>query len=116
MSDASSLKTSEPNRKLRAPLRFDRNEFAGAFGDIGTDLPLVVGMILAAKLDAASVLIVYGMMQIFTGLFYRLPIPVQPLKAVAVMVIAAKGAERITPGILYGGGLAIGLTMLLLTL
>jgi hypothetical protein len=24
-------------------IRFDRNELAGAFGDIGTDLPLIVG-------------------------------------------------------------------------
>lgn len=97
------------------PIRFDRNEFAGAFGDIGTDLPLVVGMILAIGLDSASVLIVYGAMQIFTGLAYRIPMPVQPLKAVAIMVIAQSAAKKITPEILYGGGLAIGLTMLLLT-
>src|SRR5688572_7568467 len=95
-------------------LRFDRNELAGAFGDIGTDLPLIVGMILVARLDAASVLIVYGFMQVFTGFFYRLPMPVQPLKAVAVMVIAQKGDNKITSEILYGGGFAIGLSMLLL--
>lgn len=102
-------------KRARAALRFDRNEFAGAFGDIGTDLPLVVGMILAAGLDSASVLIVYGAMQIFSGLFYRMPMAVQPLKAVAVMVIAQEAARKITPEILYGGGLAIGLTMLFLT-
>jgi hypothetical protein len=28
-------------------IRLDRNELAGAFGDIGTDLPLIIGMILA---------------------------------------------------------------------
>jgi hypothetical protein len=110
------MKTSEPKTKLRAPLRFDRNEFAGAFGDIGTDLPLVVGMILAAGLDSASVLIVYGTMQILSGLTYRLPMPVQPLKAVAVIVIAQSAAQKVTPDILYGGGLAIGLTMLFLTI
>src|ERR1041384_3590677 len=93
-------------------LRFDRNELAGAFGDIGTDLPLIVGMILAANLDVASVLILFGTMQILTGLFYRLPMPAQPLKAVAVIVISQKvGGE-----IIYGGGLAIGLIMLLLSL
>jgi hypothetical protein len=58
----------------------------------------------------------YGAMQLMTGLLYRLPMPVQPLKAVAITVIAAKGAGTITPNILYGGGLAIGLTMLALTL
>jgi hypothetical protein len=93
-------------------LRFDRNELAGAFGDIGTDLPLVVGMILAAGLDSASVLVMFGLMQFFTALTYRMPIPVQPLKAVAVIVIT----QHLAPEILYGGGLAIGIAMLLLTI
>ncbi len=96
-------------------IRFDRNELAGAFGDIGTDLPLIIGMILAAGLDAASVLIMYGVMQVLTGFYYRLPMPVQPLKAVAVLVIAQTAGGKITGDVLYGGGLAIGLTMLLLT-
>jgi hypothetical protein len=43
----------------RSGIRFDRNEWSGAFGDIGTDFPLIVGMILAAHLDPASVLIVF---------------------------------------------------------
>ncbi|GMV35713.1 MAG: hypothetical protein AMXMBFR61_02210 [Fimbriimonadales bacterium] len=92
-------------------IRFDRNEFAGAFGDIGTDLPLIVGMILVAGLDAASVLILFGAMQVLTALWYRMPIPVQPLKAVAALVIAQKA----TPEVLYGAGLAIGIVMLALT-
>jgi hypothetical protein len=100
----------------RAALRFDRNEFAGAFGDIGTDLPLIIGMILAVGLDGASVLIVFGAMQIVTGLFYRLPMPVQPLKAVAILVIAQKAGGQITADVVYGGGLAIGVLMLVLTL
>jgi len=98
-----------------AAIRFDRNELAGAFGDIGTDLPLIIGMIVTAGLDGASVLILFGVMQILTGMFYKLPMPVQPLKAVAISVITLKGADKITPGVLYGGGLAIGITMLLLT-
>ena len=93
-------------------IRFDRNELAGAFGDIGTDLPLIVGMILAAGLHSASVLVMFGLMQFFTALRYRMPMPVQPLKAVAVLVIT----QKIAPEVLYGGGLAIGIVMLVLTL
>lgn len=93
-------------------IRFDRNELAGAFGDIGTDLPLIVGMILAAGLHSASVLVMFGLMQWFTALRYGMPMPVQPLKAVAVIVIA----QKIAPEVLYGGGLAIGIIMLVLTL
>lgn len=93
-------------------IRFDRNEISGAFGDLGTDFPLLLAMILAAKLDAASVLIVYGIMQIATALAYRMPMPVQPLKAVAAIVIT----QKIPAAMIFGGGLAIGLTMLVLSI
>ena len=50
-------------------------------------------------------------MQILTALRYRIPMPVQPLKAVAALVIA----QKISGSILFGGGLAIGILMLFLT-
>ena len=102
---------SHPARR-EGEIRFDRNELAGAFGDIGTDLPLIVGMIIAAKLDSASVLVLFGAMQVLTALRYRMPMPVQPLKAVAALVIT----QKLSGSLLYGGGLAIGLLMLALTL
>ena len=92
-------------------IHFDRNELAGAFGDLGTDLPLVVGIVLAAHLDGTSVLIMFGLMQILTGLRYRMPMPVQPLKAIAAIVIA----QKVSGSVLYGAGLAIGVTMLVLS-
>ncbi len=100
------------NTRPGVAIRFDRNEFAGAFGDVGTDLPLLVGMALAAKLDGASVLIMFGVMLILSALRYRLPMPVQPLKAMAALVIA----QKIDGAVLYGAGLAIGAIMLLLSL
>jgi hypothetical protein len=102
---------SEPLMTRSGGLRFDRNELAGAFGDIGTDLPLIVGMILAAGLHSASVLVMFGLMQWFTAVRYRMPMPVQPLKAVAVLVIT----QKVAPSVLYGGALSIGIAMLLLT-
>ncbi|MGH9814472.1 MAG: putative sulfate/molybdate transporter [Candidatus Acidiferrales bacterium] len=96
---------------LRGKMRFDRNELSGAFGDLGTDFPLIVGMILVGGLDAASVLILFGAMQILTGVVYGLPMPVQPLKAMAVIVIT----QRVSGDVLAGGGLAIGVAMLLLS-
>ena len=96
-------------------IKFDRNELAGAFGDIGTDFPLIVGMILAAGLNSPSVLIMFGVMQIFTGLVYKMPMPVQPLKAMATIVIAQGVTGKINGNILYGAGLAIGVTVFMLT-
>jgi len=95
----------------RPRIRFDRNELAGAFGDIGTDLPLIIGMILATGMHSPSVLVMFGLMQYLTALSYGMPMPVQPLKAVAVIVIT----QKVAPEVLYGGGLAIGVVMLALT-
>ena len=103
---------SQTSGDRRPPLRFDRNELAGAFGDIGTDLPLLVGMILVARLDGTSVLVIFGVMQIATALVYRMPMPVQPLKAMAALVIA----QKLSGEILFGAGLAIGAVMLGLAL
>ncbi len=92
-------------------IKFNRHELAGSFGDIGTDFPLIIAMILAAGLHTPSVLIVFGIMQIFTGLVYKMPMPVQPLKAMAALVIA----QQISSEILLGAGLAIGIIMLVLS-
>lgn len=93
------------------PILFNRRELSGAFGDIGTDLPLIIAMILAANLYVAGALIMFGLMQIFTGWFYRMPMPAQPLKAMATLVIA----QQIGGNILLGAGLAIGIVMLILS-
>jgi MFS superfamily sulfate permease-like transporter len=63
-------------------------------------------------MDSASVFIVFGILQIATGLVYGLPMPMQPLKAMAVLVIT----QKIAGSVLLGAGLAIGAAMLVLTL
>jgi len=100
------------NNYFSGKIRINRNELSGAFGDIGTDLPLIIGMILASGLDTASVLMTYGLMQVLTAFVYGIPMPVQPLKAVAMIVIA----QKLSPDLIYGGGWAIGLVMMILTL
>ncbi|MGL5511130.1 MAG: putative sulfate/molybdate transporter, partial [Microcoleaceae cyanobacterium] len=97
---------------IKSNIKFNRHELAGAFGDLGTDLPLIVGVILAADLRSTDVLVIFGVMQILTALYYQIPMPVQPLKAMSALVIA----QKLDGSILYGAGVAIGLIMLLLSL
>lgn len=92
-------------------IQFNRHEWSGAFGDVGTDLPLIMGMILASDMNPAAVLGVFGLAQVASALFYGIPMPVQPLKAVAALVIAG----GISASQVYGAGLSIGLIMLALT-
>ncbi len=102
--------------KDRLPLRFDRNEFAGAFGDVGTDIPLILLLIPACNLDARSVLMMFGACQIFSAFAYRLPIPVQPMKAMATIAIAAVGTESAINGqTLAAAALLAGAAMMLLS-
>lgn len=89
---------------------FSRQELAGAFGDLGTDLPLLVGVILATGLDPTTTFVIFGLLQIASGLVYRLPMPVQPLKAMAAIAIST----HIAPSLLGAGGLIVGVVMLLL--
>ncbi len=49
-------------------------------GDLGTDLPLLMGMVVAGGLDPASTVLVFGAFQGLTGLSYELPVPVQQLR------------------------------------
>ncbi|MCP4376687.1 MAG: transporter [bacterium] len=103
--------------KERLPLHFNRNEFAGAVGDVGTDIPLILLLIPACNLDARSVLMVFGVCQIFAALAYRLPIPVQPMKAMATLAIAAAGTQHAISGqTLVAAALLAGAAMMLLSI
>jgi MFS superfamily molybdate transporter len=66
---------------------YNRSEFAGAFGDLGTLIPFVVGYITITRLDAQGVLLGFGLLAIATGLYFRTPMSVQPMKAIATVAL-----------------------------
>ena len=63
-------------------------EFAGSLGDLGTLLPLLVGLIAFNGINAGPALALIGLSYIAAGVYYRIPVPVQPLKAAAMIAIA----------------------------
>lgn len=85
-------------------------ELGGAFGDLGTLLPLMLGCIAVAGLAPTPVLLGFAAFYVATALHYRLPIPVQPMKAVAAVLLTA----GITPAGVAASGVMIGLVLLLL--
>jgi MFS superfamily sulfate permease-like transporter len=91
--------------------RYDHVELAGAFGDLGTLIPFVVGYIAVMKIDPLGILFMFGLSEIIVGLYYRTPIPVQPMKAIGGAAIASAGA--VSPGMICGAGLFTGLFWLL---
>jgi hypothetical protein len=52
-------------------------ESAGAFGDLGTLIPFLVGYLTLTKLDPVGVLVVFGVFKIVAGLYFRTPMPTQ---------------------------------------
>lgn len=79
----------------------DRREIAGALADLGVLVPIVVALILVNGLSASAVLLPAGLLYLAGGWFYRVPIPVQPLKAFGAIAIAqGLGADVIAAGAL----------------
>ncbi|MFW6437772.1 MAG: putative sulfate/molybdate transporter, partial [Armatimonadota bacterium] len=91
---------------------FSLQELAGSMGDFGTLLPLAIGYIAICGLDPAGFLVMMGVANIATGLIYRLPMPIEPMKVLAVVAIA----QAWSPEMVYASGFAMGIVWLLLAL
>jgi len=85
-------------------------ECSGACGDLGTFIPHVIGAITVAGLAPAGVLFGFAAFLIATGLLYRLPLPVQPMKAISAVILT--GGLR--PGEVAAAGMIIGVVLLVL--
>ncbi len=82
---------------------YNRMEFAGAFGDLGTFIPFVAAYITLNKMDPLGILVAFGLFKIFVGLYFKTPVPVQPMKAIGGMAITHP--EMITHGMIWGSGI-----------
>ena len=97
--------------------RFDRMEWAGAFGDLGTLVPFVVAYIAVLGVDPFGVLFAFGVSLVVCGFYYKTPFPVQPMKAIgAVATTQAAQTATITAGAVYAASLVTGLIWLVLGL
>jgi hypothetical protein len=89
-----------------APLRLDRHELAGAVADVGVLVPIAAALIVSNGLSATAVLLPAALLYIVAGLVYRLPVPVQPLKAFGAIAIAkGLGQDEIAAGALLMGAI-----------
>jgi sulfate permease, SulP family len=92
------------------PFRFDLRELSGAFADLGVLVPIAVALIIANGLSATAVLLPAGLLYIAAAGVYRLPVPVQPLKAFGAIAIA----RGIGPDGIAAGALLMGVIFLVL--
>jgi hypothetical protein len=107
------LRKIKPNDTSLPPLRFDRNEVAGSLGDLGTFIPLLVGMVACCGLQLGPALIGTGVANVATGVLFRIPMPVQPMKAIAAVAIdeGMNESQIVIAGLVTGSIiLVLGLT------
>ena len=97
---------------FRKGFRLDGREVGGAFGDLGTFLPHVISVMTLGGLTSTGVLFGFGLFYLFTGLVYRLPIPVQPMKAVSAVIVTS----GLAPGAVAATGVLLGIVLLVLGL
>ena len=69
-------------------LSFARGELTGALGDSVTVLPIVVAVAALTPLGLGRLLVGFAVCQVVWGLYYGLPVSVEPMKALAALVVA----------------------------
>ena len=79
-------------------------DLSGAFADLGTFLPIVLGVLALGRMDPAGVFIGFGLFSLAVALVYRRPVPVQPMKVVGAVAIAGQldAASLAATGVLLG--------------
>ncbi|KAE8375517.1 hypothetical protein BDV26DRAFT_267785 [Aspergillus bertholletiae] len=86
---------------------FRRNyvsEISGSLGDLGTFLPIAIALAINDTVSLSSTLIFSGLFNILTGLFFGIPLPVQPMKAIAAVAIA----RSFNNGTIAAAGIFVG--------
>ena len=86
------------------------NELSGSLGDLGTFLPLTVGLAQKVGLDFGTALIFTGIYNIITGALFGIPLPVQPMKTIAAVALS----ENLTIPQIMAAGIFVGGTVMLL--
>jgi SulP family sulfate permease len=90
-----------------------RLDIAGAFGDVGVLFPLAIALISLNQMNPTAVFLAAGLAYVLAGTYFRVPIPVQPLKAVAAIALAL----HLPPSTIASAGLLMGglLTLIAIT-
>lgn len=88
------------------------SEISGSLGDLGTFLPIVIALAANGTVSLGSTLVFSGIYNILTRLFFGIPLPVQPIKAIAAVAIA----RTFSAGSVAAAGIFVGACILIFSL
>ena len=88
-------------RVLELRRDFTWAEASGSVGDLGTFVPIAVGLTVRSGLDIGTTLTMTGLYNLATAFAFDVPMPVQPMKAIAAVALADPSVDL--PQILSAG-------------
>jgi sulfate permease, SulP family len=91
-------------------LRPTTGDLTGAVADLGILVPLVAALVLVNGLHPGPVLVAAGALVVLAGVVFRIPFPVQPLKALTALAVA----QGLAPEVIHAAGLQIGIILVAL--
>ena len=97
---------------MGVPYKFNRQELAGSLGDLGVVLPLGIAMILVNGLHPLGLFFSVGLFYLLSGVYYRIPVPVEPMKVIGAYAVAT----GITASEIMASSLLIGVLLLVIAL
>lgn len=85
-------------------------DVSGAFGDIGVLFPLAVALIIKNGFNPTALFLMAGLFYAASALYFRITMPVQPLKAMSAIAIASGlGSE-----VINAAGIVMGLILIII--
>ncbi|CAG8718949.1 17408_t:CDS:2 [Rhizophagus irregularis] len=104
------IRSSVKERTLHMKKNTSLSELSGSLGDLGTLLPILVALSINGQISLTSSLIFGGLWNIVSGLMFRIPMCVQPMKAIAAVAISA----NLSIGEIMSAGIGVGSMILIL--
>ncbi|ETR72443.1 MAG: putative sulfate transporter [Candidatus Magnetoglobus multicellularis str. Araruama] len=90
--------------------KFNRMEFAGSLGDLGTLLPIAIAMVLFNGLSPLGVFFSIGIFYVLSGVYFGVTVPVQPMKVIGAYAIATS----MSPDQILSSSLLMGVFLLII--
>ncbi|MDY7035509.1 MAG: putative sulfate/molybdate transporter [Thermodesulfobacteriota bacterium] len=95
---------------MHPPYKFNLLELSGSLGDLGTLLPLTIGMIMINGLSPAGLFLSVGLFYILSGIYFGVTVPVQPMKVIGAYALAT----AISAPQIMAAGLLMGIFLLVI--
>ncbi|MEW6118226.1 MAG: putative sulfate/molybdate transporter [Nitrospirota bacterium] len=87
-------------------------DISGAFGDIGVLFPIAIALIVKNGFNPTALFLMAGLFYVISAYYFRITMPVQPLKAMSAIAIAS----GLNFEVINAAGIAMGIILIFISL